>query len=306
MAIVSIVLFAGLYSCEKEQSFESGITPPADTTGTGGNNVTGDFRAKINGNQWVADRAAQAYRVGGLINIAGISTDQKLITITLRDSGVHQYSIDFNSAAHAVALVDSTLPDKDAFTTNQGSSALQSGGTLTITSIDEVNKTMSGTFSFLVWRLSDGTQRTISEGSFTNISYNTTLPPANASDDFKVKIDGTLFTAASIFGFGGGAGFNNIAISGSDAVGSKTVALYFPTDVTPGTYNMGTILDSYYAQYNVNSSTFLVSTTGTLTILTHNIATKRVTGTFSFTATPFGGAGSAAVLTEGSFAATYQ
>ncbi len=304
---LTAILLMGIAGCEKELSFETGTTPTGTggTGGTGGTNVTGDLRAKFNGTQWVANRMAAAARVGGLINITGFSIDSKVLTITLKDSGVHQYTIDLNSATNAAALVDSSLADKSAFTTNQGSNASASGGTLTITAIDVVNKKMSGTFSFKVFRFVDGLQRSVTEGSFTNISYSTTLPPANTNDLFTVKIDGAVYTPPTILGLAVTA-LGNIAINGTDAQGVKTVALYFPINIVAGTYPLGSLGADYYAQYNPNSTTFLLSTAGSLTITTHNTATKRITGTFNFTAASLFGTGAAVVLTEGKFAVSYQ
>jgi hypothetical protein len=311
IVILSTVFLLCLNSCQKELSFETGNTPINPGTGGGGSgggggtNVTGDLRAKFNGTQWVADRVAVAARVNGIINISGISINSKLLTITLKDSGVHQYSLDINSTTNAAGLVDSSLADRSAFATNQGANGSESGGIVTITSIDEVNKRLSGTFSFKVFRALDGLQQTVTEGSFSNISYATSLPPANASDLFTVKIDGAVYTPPTILGIAVPL-LNNIAISGSDAAGVKTVTLYFPINVVPGTYQMGSIGADYYAQYNANSTTFLLSSAGSVTITTHNTATKRVTGTFNFTAASILGTGTPVVLTEGSFAATYQ
>jgi hypothetical protein len=98
---------------------------------------------------------------------------------------------------------------------------------------------------------------------------------------------------------------SSIAIPGSDASGTKTVAVYLPADITSGTYTIGSAFSSYYGQYNANSTTFLVSTTGTLEILFHDPATKRIRGRFSYAAEPFLAGGTPVQITEGYFAITY-
>src|SRR5688572_30619438 len=80
-AILLFVLVSCAYllqSCQSEDGFD--LNPPNN------NPVTGDLRCKINGVQWVANKAAIAHRMAGVINITGLSTDKKLITITLTDS----------------------------------------------------------------------------------------------------------------------------------------------------------------------------------------------------------------------------
>lgn len=276
------------------------------TVAPSSNNVTGDFRAKIEGVQWVADKFSQCARMNNIINITGLGLDKKTITITIQDSGVHNYTLAWdNTSMGAGAFQDSALADVTAFTSNAGTSPSQAGGNVNITSIDEVNKTMSGTFSFKAVRQMTGETRTITEGVFNNIPYITSLPPTNSSDTFTVKIDGVDFLPTSVFGIKNTIGLSNIAISGSDASGTKTVGVYFPIDVTPGTYTIAGAFSDYFGQYNVNSTTFLSSTSGTLEILFHDPATKRVRGRFSFAAELFPLGGGNAQLTEGYFAVTY-
>jgi hypothetical protein len=116
--------------------------------------LTGNFKAKIDGVQWVADRYAQGARMNGIINLTGLGLDKKVITMTLQDSGVHQYTLYYDGAVadNAGAYTDSNSTSSIAFSTNAGSAASESGGTVNITSINETSKTMSGTFSFKVKR----------------------------------------------------------------------------------------------------------------------------------------------------------
>jgi Family of unknown function (DUF6252) len=301
---IALCLF-GLMACEKETSFETGGTPTGDTTDNnngGGNNVTGDMRAKIDGAQWVADKTAAAARMNGRIAIAGLSIDGKTVAITLADSGVHQYTLYFDGL-NAGAYQDSSLADITAFTSNAGSSAAETGGTLNITSIDEANKKISGTFSFKAKRETDETFRNITEGSFTNLTYSTTLPPGNSSDTLRVKIDGVDFTPTLIIGIDI---FGNLSVSGSAASGYPTVGITVPSGTLPGTYELEGMFGTYIGQYNISNSQLLAASSGTLEILEHNTTTKRIRANFSFTAAPLLGTGSSAELTQGYFAVTYQ
>src|SRR5688572_16771361 len=181
-----------LQSCQAEDGFDFDETP--------NDPVTGDFRCKINGEQWVANKAAIASRMAGVINITGLTTDKKLITITLTDSGAHRYILS-DVTGNAAALQDSTLAEPlFSLTTNQGNYPTQCGGEVNITSLDMVNKKISGTFSFKVYREMDGLGRTMTEGSFTDLTIQTELPPSSTTDTFHVKINGILFSPSSITG----------------------------------------------------------------------------------------------------------
>jgi len=72
-----------LSSCQKE----------LDDAG-GGSSVSGNFKAKIDGTWWVANKSATANKTFGFITLTGISSDKKALRILLLDSGVHNYTID--------------------------------------------------------------------------------------------------------------------------------------------------------------------------------------------------------------------
>ena len=189
VVLTGIIVFS---SCQKE--VDPSIIANPNLPGT-----TGNLKAKIDGTQWVANSAEGASRMLGLISIGGRSTDRKYLTITLTDSGVHNYTLD-NNSMNAASYIDSSLANAVNFTTNQGINPGDAGGFVNITSIDVANKRISGSFSFRVFRQMDGAQRTLTEGSFTNLPYTTTLPPGNATDTFKVKIAGTLWVPPTVLG----------------------------------------------------------------------------------------------------------
>lgn len=296
-------LSAILVSCQQE------VTDP---NGTNNNNpaVTGDFRAKIEGTQWVANKATAAYRLQGLISITGVSNDKKTVTITLVDSGVHRYTLS-DVTPNAAAYQDSTLPSVIAFTSNGGAYPAQAGGEVNITAIDAVNKKISGTFSFKAYRQSDGLQRTITEGSFTNLSYSTSLPPSNSTDTFTVKIAGTQWVPPTVFAVKSPAIPPlpaSIAISGTNGTISKTVGLQMPADITPGSYTLDFFGLTYIGTYlpNANPNNSQASVSGTLTILSHNTTTKRIRGNFNFVSQELLNPTASTQLTEGYFSVTYQ
>lgn len=293
-------VFAGLLlSCGKELSQENGNLP-GGTTGQ----VSGDFRAKINGEQWVANKISGAARINGLINLSGLSTQGKQLTITLKDSGARVYRLNANSL-HFGAFVDSTETNRNSYTTNQSDQDSLAGGTVTITRIDEVNKTISGTFAFKVYRVMDGKKKTFTEGSFSNISYATTLPPASSSDTFRVKINNVAWNCTTLFIIKTSGKIN---ISSTDAGNTKNIGLSINETITVGNSYTWSILDNV-AVYNPTTTmppTPYSGSGGNLTILEHNLTTHRIRGTFNFVANTFPIPTPPAVnFTEGYFSVKY-
>ncbi len=295
IGIFFFVLCFGSNSCQKGFTVDgldsTIITPPQP--------VTGSFTAKINGINFIADKSSGATRALGEIAITGLNSNGEKIVLVVADSGVHVYTLDINSPSNAGAYNKDTAY---SYATNQGNSDAESGGTLSITSIDLVNKTMSGTFSIKVYRAFDLTQKNITEGVFNNIPFETTaIPPSNSTDTFRVKVNGVDFPAFSVSGI---SAFGMVNFSASNQQVSKTVGISLPADITPGTYTFTLFGPSYIGQYNSDSA-YMAADTGTITILEHNTISKKIRGTFDFHAAELPGT-QEAQLTEGYFSITYQ
>jgi hypothetical protein len=156
--LTSLLAFCSLSSCQKE--FED---PNAPDPGT-----TGEFRAKVNGVQFVAAIYGGAILTDSIISLAGKADDGQMIAFSVADSGAHVYSLEFNSSSNVGSYVSSISL---AYSSNEGTSPEQSGGTLAVVTIDTVKRLLSGTFNFKAFRQLDGTQRIITEGVFKNIPY---------------------------------------------------------------------------------------------------------------------------------------
>lgn len=300
-AILGVFLLA---SCQKEVNFNS----RENENNPNPNQVTGDFKAKIDGSQWVANKVAGASRMGGLINITGLSTDKRIITMTLTDNGVGSYTLD-DVQMNVGALLDSNEANPIAFATNQSSNPAEAGGTVNITALDATSKKISGNFSFKVFRALDGMKHTVTEGTFSNLTYTTTLPPLNSTDTFRVKIGGTSWTPHMVTGIAATIpGMSTLAITASDATGSKSVGLTMPPTITAGTYTLDFFGLTYIGQYNPDSNpnNSQASVSGTLTILEHNTTTKRIRGNFNFRAEALLNPLINSNLTEGYFSVRYQ
>jgi hypothetical protein len=164
MKKVNIFLLSGLlaitlFACHKFTSIENG------------KGLAADMVATIDSVFWqAADSATSATVSQGLVTISGISADGQEISITLNDTVVGLYVLNQRSGSLAIyANLDSV--GGYAYSTNQGVDTAQAGGTVTVTSFDAANRTISGIFDFKVYRNSDGTGKDITAGVFYNIPF---------------------------------------------------------------------------------------------------------------------------------------
>lgn len=282
-----------IISCQKEISVELGKGGTPD--------VSAVLKMKINGSQWIANREAGASIIAGFININGINTGGKSLSITLNDSVPGTYVLD-QLSFNAAALSDSLDINGLAYTANEGKDTTQAGGVVIVTAIDKMNKTISGTFHFKAYREFDSKQKQITEGIFNKLPYVATLPAAKLTDTFHVKIDNVDWIAKNIVGTTSGT---HIYITGSELNLSKLVALYMPSKITPGTYNLDAITGTYIGIYSPVSTSSMTSLSGKITILEHNTATKRLRGNFNFIAVDVSTTKSSQ-LTAGYFSFKYQ
>jgi hypothetical protein len=283
--------------CSKELSYETPGGYHVDST------KTANFTALINGNPWAAaDSLEGAAIVGGFINVTGISLDNKVISITLNGTTTGSYPLS-NNTVSVISLIDRNAANSNPFTTDQGADTSQSGGQVTVSSIDAVSKTISGTFQCKVYRSQDKQQYVITQGVFNKIPYTTSLPPASSTDSFNVTIADTAWVAPSI---SSSTSMNSLEIVGTSLDGSRSVGLYFPQNITPGTYSLSYLTGTYLGIYIPTPGVTLLSdTSGTLTILQNNTATRRVRGNFQFSAIDLSGNTPSVLLTKGFFSVGY-
>lgn len=298
--ITALILSVAIISCQKEYTGEIVKETPGQV------GASGEFRAKINGTQWVANQLIGATFMSGgtglprILLISGLSMDKKVIDIALVDSGVHKYTLGSDPMQVGV-YIDSAAPNGEGFSSDMAEEEV--AGYVEITSINSAAQTISGTFRFKAGHEMDSTEIDVTEGSFTNISYaNTTvLPPSSSTDTFHVKVNDTLFTPASITGLQL-ASNHTITVQGTDSTTSKTVSVNLPDTVSVGSYS----IDSFgYSGLYLNGETPLGSVSGTIHILENDPTTKRLRGTFDFKAEDPTNPAITADLTEGYFSIVY-
>ncbi len=297
-----LLLFLVQVACQKEVSINSlnpnpgpGIGPVIPPV------ITSALTMKIGGVRWQADKRGEATLLAGFTNIEGISSDKKFLSIFLDDTIPKTYTLSQTSKSYA-ELSDTTDMNGKSYSTDQGNSATDAGGTVVVTAIDKVNKTLSGTFQFKMFRSLDGKQKVITEGSFTKLPYKSSLPPAAITDTFQVKIDNIDWSGKSIST--GLTSTGELFISASELNVSKSVNFFIPANIAVGTYNLEG-MGAYISLYNPDLNTFLIAESGKLVILEHNFTTKRIRGNFNFKAVETPGT-KTALLTQGYFALNHQ
>ena len=264
-----------LSSCKKETSIENGST------------ASGNFTAVVNGVPWAAAAGQeQATITQGLINITGVSVNSDEISISITSSATGSYVLNAQSPSLAAyANLDST--NLGAFTTSQSSDTTKAGGTVTVTNIDTVHQTVTGTFSFKVYRSGDGQERTITTGVFDQIPYTTNLPAGSPTDTVTAAIDGGDWAGQNVQA---SVTDGTLTLVGALSNGSQSIALIFPAATSAGTYALTAngVTPSYIAVYGEVAngvSSADPATSGSITVLGNNTSTQRINGTFKFVTT---------------------
>lgn len=278
----ALICILTLFSCEKDKE----LTPNPTSQGS--------MTAMVDGASWTSSSASGA-RMNGVLNVTGTTANGSVIVITLFDKGVGTYNLNGASEGNAGYQITS---GGVAFTADSDPNA-----SVIITKIDATNKTLSGTFSFKVYRSSDSLTKVITEGKFTDIKFITELTGGGNNNTLSADIDGSLFTAPVVTGVILPS-LNKIGVTGSDNNGSKSIGFQLPDNIAVGSYTFDGVAGNYVGQYNASSSEFYFADSGNLVISKHDVGAKKIEGTFNFIAKDFGGVVSISI-TNGKFSTTY-
>lgn len=176
--------------------------------------------------------------------------------------------------------------------------------TITVESIDNESKTISGTFQFTGARFDDNgnlVMKKFTNGSFTNISFaGDIVGPSN--NNLFAKLDGVAFEPTAVTA---NKLTDKIFIVGKKA-GIENISLVIPENTTVGSYTFETF-GEYTGMYILDTTengTFNAAS-GNLTIITHDTATKKLKGTFNFVGESLFNT-TTHTISEGTFEVTYQ
>lgn len=243
-----IIIFAALtlISCEDHQVNEVAL------------------QAKVDNRLYTSNDARAAVNEDGSLTIQGF-TEEESITLQLSRLGEGNFEIGEGRANSAV-FVDM---GGNIYTTNPDGE-----GTVTISELNEANKTISGTFNFNAFLPGIDTIY-VSKGALYNVSYSGgEIGDPSDVGTFSAKIDGNPFLPIVVTARDTG---NTIIISGNNT--STTIAISVISEVEVGEYTLPR--GGFSAKYqDVNGPE--TTTEGLITILEHNTSEKTIKGTFSF------------------------
>jgi hypothetical protein len=161
--VLGLILAASIFGCHKFLSYENGS-----------NNYTtpqNQYQATISGLKWEAiDTSIRVTFQNGGIFITGTSSDKKTLSITLNDTILGTYTLD-SSTTSLASYADLNSNNANPFSTNQSPDTVQAGGKVMLTQVDTLNRTISGTFYFNLFRSMDGQTKVVTAGLFNKLSY---------------------------------------------------------------------------------------------------------------------------------------
>lgn len=240
------------------------------------------IQAVVGDRLFTTDQVTAALNGDGSLTIKGMSGDESLkINLFSARAG------DFQLGSESRNSATFTNYNEVEYSTNP-----DGRGIVNISKIDELSKTLSGTFNFSASNGRDTLY--VSRGILYNVSYGGQAIPDPTNDGiFKAKIDGNSFVAQLIMAKRNG---DILAINGSNV--EKGIGLYLPHDVTPGTYDVSDEFSDYsavYQDFNNHEETI----EGEINVIAHDMNAKTIKGTFWFT-------NNSHQITDGEFNVEYQ
>ena len=197
-----------------------GGTPPTNPSGPG------VFTASVDGAPFTA-AVTNAVLGSGLFSIQGVDASGKAISIAVEETTPGTYT-----GSQVLLAYYENATSEDSY-----SNLLNDTGTLTITSIDTVNHTITGTFSF-TGDYSDidnpRTAKVITSGVFTNVPY---VGSIDNTDIFTATVNGTAITYGGsdlVIGFIDVNEFSAVTLRGTNA--THVIELQINEDTPVGTY----------------------------------------------------------------------
>lgn len=238
------------------------------------------LQAKVDDRLYESTDARAALNEDGTLTIQGFSDEESL---TLQLSRLDEGNFAIGQGRYNYAVYEDI--GGNIYTTNPNGE-----GVVTISEVNETNKTLSGTFNFNAFLPGIDTIY-VSKGTLYNVSYTggEIGDPTNAGQ-FSAKVDGNQFIPVIVSSRNTG---NTIITSGSTA--NATIVISVTADVEPGEYTVPR--GGFGAKYQgVNGPE--TTSEGVVNIIENNAATQTIKGTFSFIT-------NRTEITEGQFDVTY-
>lgn len=294
--IISLIAcFIILTSCSSDSSSEE-------------NSLTGSITATIDGQNWrsnIAIAAVQSVNFdeinGSVLQIMGTASNASslAINIPLQNLSVGTYT--YNGFDAEGNLSYNTMDDLYSSDETDGTF------TLTISSYNIANGTISGTFSGTLIGFDTATEVSVTNGTFNNITVISQQLYSNGSMSLKLN-SGSVFNMDTDNSDGKYlmiqqvSEANKIVVYGYNTNLGADYGIYsimIPENATVGSHTIDG--NNYDAGFNNNSNIDYTTTGGTINITSHSGNT--IVGTFNFTAT---GNSQTMTISQGNFSITYN
>lgn len=251
-----------------------------------------------NTTNWTATGVLAEQSAGDFSIIGSAANQTEIFSLSINAPTVGDH---YDATISFVRMQDTTFYTGD----NSG----ETYAMVSVTEVDTVNKTISGTFQYSLANMENpsdyifNTDDAVTPGQFTNIPYTTEVIGGGGDGSLSVDLDGTTMTDDDVFGFMLQGQLMLSAEFGDD----KGVTINLPGDIVPGEYEIGSLIASPGILYtDPNQSVSFFGDSGAIVILSHNTSTKKITGTFHGTLAPMGGSEPPIQMTNGSFNITYM
>lgn len=294
--IISLIAcFIILTSCSSDSSSEE-------------NSLTGSITATIDGQNWrsnIAIAAVQSVNFdeinGSVLQIMGTASNASslAINIPLQNLSVGTYT--YNGFDAEGNLSYNTMDDLYSSDETDGTF------TLTISSYNIANGTISGTFNGTLIGFDTATEVSVTNGTFSNITVISQQLYSNGSMSLKLN-SGSVFNMDTDNSDGKYlmiqqvSEANKIVVYGYNTNLGADYGIYsimIPENATVGSHTIDG--NNYDAGFNNNSNIDYTTTGGTINITSHSGNT--IVGTFNFTAT---GNSQTMTISQGNFSITYN
>lgn len=222
------------------------------------------LQANVDNTFYASNDARASLNEDGSLTIQGF-TQQESLTLQLSRLAEGNFAIAENKPNSAVF---------EDFGGNIYTTRPNGEGMVTISEMNETNKTISGTFHFNAF-LSGIDTIYVSKGVLHNVSYTGgEIPDPTNAGTFSAKVNGNPFLSIVVSSRDTG---NTIITSGVGA--NSTIAISVPSNVEPGTYTIPR--GGFTAKYQDVTGPETTDE-GTITILEHNTTEKTIKAAFSF------------------------
>lgn len=238
------------------------------------------MQAKIGDRLYTSTEARAFFDEDGGFIIEGLTQTESL---TLRLTRLEEGNFNFGSGFRNTA----TFEDRDG---NIYKTKPEGSGVVTISEVNQTNRTISGIFNFRAMLTGIDTIY-VSKGVLYNIPFAAGIPndPANAGT-LSAKVNGETFTPTVVTAMQAG---NSVTIIGSKI--TSTISITVPSNVEVGEYLLP--VTGYNAEFQ-NEAGPQATSDGTISITEHNVGSGIIKGTFTFSTDQ-------SEITEGQFEVVY-